>query len=158
MDGGTQRTILELRGGMYLDWVLISKPIHRTDNQEEPRYTERQESIKKNIEHCFRVLLSRWEIMQREKRRWKKKKALCMCEVCMVIKNMVVSLVSTTANKKMEMLKSYTKCMRIICTARTERELTMAKILSRVQMKYQTKPLRLTQPPSCRTQRLKRLR
>lgn len=93
-EDGTVRKMLYLLGdGIYPDWPLFAKPIHHPANEREQLYSKRQEAIRKDIERCFGVLQSRFEILRRENRRWNKDEVVRISEVCAIIHNMIIRMV-----------------------------------------------------------------
>lgn len=93
-DSGTTSKILYLLGDLiYPYWVIFAKPIHHPEN-DEARYTVRKDSILKDIERFFGILQSRSEIIRRENRRWQKEEVITISDVCVIIHNILISLVS----------------------------------------------------------------
>lgn len=60
---------------MYPSCQLFSKPIQNPKNGDSA-YTTTKGAIRKEIEMCFEVLKSRFEILRRENRRWDKKEII----------------------------------------------------------------------------------
>lgn len=92
-DGSERRQLYFLGDGIYPNWPLFAKPIHHPMNEREKVYTKRQEAIRKDIERCFGVLQSRFEVLRRENRRWTKGDVVRTSEVCAIIHNMLVKMV-----------------------------------------------------------------
>jgi hypothetical protein len=59
-----------LADGIYRQWSTLLKTIFIPQNEKESRFAKEQEACKKDVEPTFRVLQSRWAIVQHHARTW----------------------------------------------------------------------------------------
>lgn len=92
-DGVTRDMLYLLADGIYPDWIIFAKPIHHPTTVQEKEYSKLQESVRKDVERCFGVLQSRFEILRRENRRWDVNEVARISETCVILHNMLVKMV-----------------------------------------------------------------
>ena len=90
---GKLRTLLYLLAdGIYPNWPVFAKPMHRAESAGEKRYSQRQETVRKDVERLFGVLQSRFEILRREFRYWDRDFIVQVTNVCVILHNLIVRM------------------------------------------------------------------
>lgn len=73
---------------IYPDWPIFAKLISNPLLSYAKAYKKAPEGTRKDIDRCFGVLQSRFEIIRRENRRWEKEEVLIVSEVCVILHNL----------------------------------------------------------------------
>lgn len=83
--------------GIYFPWPIFAKPIHDPMDTGEQIYTKKQEARRKDIERCFGVLQSRFQILRRENMRWDKREIVRISETCVILHNILIRMMQKGA-------------------------------------------------------------
>lgn len=57
-----------LADGIYPNWAIFEKTIAESTSKKQCAFAKVQESVRKNVERAFGVLVARWHILQRPAR------------------------------------------------------------------------------------------
>jgi hypothetical protein len=79
-----------LADGIYPEWAAITKTIASPQNDKERCFAKRQESVRKCVECSFGVLQSRFNIIHRPARLWKRKDVVNIMICCIILHNMII--------------------------------------------------------------------
>ena len=75
---------------MYACIVKAYKPPYLRDVDKQTKFTQRQESRRKDIERCFGILQQRWHILTRPCRFWRPNNIDKIMTACIVLHNMII--------------------------------------------------------------------
>ena len=89
VNGSTRTQPYYLADGIYPDWAIFCKTIGTPTNAKHKLYSLRQESVRKDVERAFGVLVARWHILQRPARLWFLDDINLVMEACIILQNMV---------------------------------------------------------------------
>lgn len=81
-----------LGNGIYPDWSIILTPLSAPSNNREKHYTEKQDSIRKDIERVFRVLQGSFKILRYEMHEWSYSMLILISQVCVILHNIIVDM------------------------------------------------------------------
>jgi hypothetical protein len=90
VNGKQYTTGYYLTDGIYPDWATIVKSIKIPQNDKDKCFALRQESVRKDVECAFGVLQSRFNIVRRPARLWKRKDVVNIMQTCVILHNMIV--------------------------------------------------------------------
>jgi hypothetical protein len=79
-----------LADGMNPAWAIFQKTISQTFTQKHRQIVSQQESVKKDVERAFEVLVSRWHILRNPIRLHRRKEITDVVHSCAIMHNMVV--------------------------------------------------------------------
>jgi hypothetical protein len=79
-----------LTDGIYPEWAAFVKTISKPQTEKHKLYAQRQESARKDVECAFGVLQSRFNIVRRPARLWKREDVVNIMEACVILHNMIV--------------------------------------------------------------------
>jgi hypothetical protein len=79
-----------LADGIYPEWAAIMKTIPSPQNDKDKCYATRQESVRKDVECAFGVLQSRFNIVSRPARLWKRQNVVNIMQCCVILHNMII--------------------------------------------------------------------
>jgi hypothetical protein len=79
-----------LADGIYPGWAAIMKTIPSPQNDKDNRYATRQESVRKDVKCAFGVLQSRFNIVSRPARLWKRQDVVNIMQCCVILHNMII--------------------------------------------------------------------
>ena len=75
---------------IYPEWAVFVKTIPGPQTQKDKLYAKEQESVRKDVECAFGVLQSRFNIVQRPARLWKRDDGVNIMQACVILHNMIV--------------------------------------------------------------------
>jgi hypothetical protein len=90
VNGNQYDTPYYLADGIYPEWAVFVKTIHRPQSEEDKLYAKHQESARKDVECAFGVLQSRFDIVHRDARLWKRGDVVNIMQACVILHNMIV--------------------------------------------------------------------
>jgi hypothetical protein len=90
VNGKQYTTRYYLADGIYPDWATIVKSIKSPQNDKDKCSALHQESVRKDVECAFGVLQSRFNIVRRPARLWKRKDVVNIMQACVILHNMIV--------------------------------------------------------------------
>ena len=77
--------------GIYPDWAIFVNTIKGdAANEEERKFASKQESVRKDIERAFGILVKQWQILDRTFRQWDKDEIAKILDCCIIMHNMAV--------------------------------------------------------------------
>ena len=77
--------------GIYPDWAIFVNTIKGdAAHEEERKFASKQESVRKDIERAFGILVKQWQILDRTFRQWDKDEIAKILDCCIIMHNMVV--------------------------------------------------------------------
>jgi hypothetical protein len=79
-----------LADGIYPDWATLVKTYSEPVSQKEIIYAETQESARKDVEHAFGVLRSKFRIIYNPVRLWSQRDLNDIMCACVILHNMVI--------------------------------------------------------------------
>jgi hypothetical protein len=79
-----------LADGIYPEWAAFVKTISKPQTDKHKLYARRQEGARKDVECAFGVLQSRFDIINRPARLWKRNDVVNIMQACVIIHNMIV--------------------------------------------------------------------
>lgn len=79
-----------LADGIYPDWPIFLKTIHDPTNKKEENFAAKQESVRKDVERAFGVLLARWHIICNASRLWDVHSMDMIMRACIILHNMIL--------------------------------------------------------------------
>jgi hypothetical protein len=79
-----------LADGIYPEWAAIVKSIPSALNDKDKFFAQHQESERKVVECAFGVLQSRFNIIRRPARMWKRRDVVNIMQACVILHNMIV--------------------------------------------------------------------
>ncbi|XP_026451226.1 protein ALP1-like [Papaver somniferum] len=79
-----------LSDGIYPNYATLIQTISNPNNEREHLYTKRQEAVRKDMEHAFGVMQSRWHIVKGPARMWKEKDLGKIMKTCIILHNMII--------------------------------------------------------------------
>ena len=71
-------------------WTIIVKKIPNPVGEKRKRFAQEQESARKDVEHAFGVLQSRWGIVRYPANTWSTQKLWEVMTACVIMHNMIV--------------------------------------------------------------------
>jgi hypothetical protein len=90
VNGKPYNTGYYLADGIYPEWAAIMKTIPSPQNDKDRCFAARQESVRKCVECAFGVLQSRFNILRRPARLWKRKDVVNIMTCCIILHNMII--------------------------------------------------------------------
>ena len=84
------RTGYYLADGIYPEWAAFMKSITLPPTEKHQLFAEHQEGARKDVERAFGVLQSRFSIVRRPARLWKRKSIGRIMLACVILHNMIV--------------------------------------------------------------------
>jgi len=84
------RTGYYLADGIYPEWAAFMKSITLPQTEKHQLFAEHQEGARKDVERAFGVLQSRFSIVRRPARLWKRKSIGRIMLACVILHNMIV--------------------------------------------------------------------
>jgi hypothetical protein len=90
VNGNKYDTRYYLADGIYPEWAAIMKTIAGPQNGKDRCFAKRQESVRKCVECSFGVLQSRFNIIHRPVRLWKRKDVVNIMTCCIILRNMII--------------------------------------------------------------------
>jgi hypothetical protein len=79
-----------LANGIYPEWSTFVKTIHEPTEEKNRRFARRHEACRKDVEHAFGVLQSRWAIVCHPARTWSTEEMWEVMTACVIMHNMIV--------------------------------------------------------------------
>jgi hypothetical protein len=79
-----------LADGIYPEWAVFMKTIRLPQTEKEKMFARFQEGARKDVERAFGVLQSRFSIVRRPARLWKRKSVGRIMLACVILHNMIV--------------------------------------------------------------------
>ncbi|SPT17435.1 unnamed protein product [Triticum aestivum] len=79
-----------LADGIYPQWSTFVKTISKPQGGKRKRFSQMQESARKDVERAFGVLQSRWGIVQNPAVSWDERKLWEVMTACVIMHNMIV--------------------------------------------------------------------
>ena len=79
-----------LADGIYPPWSIFAKTNPSPTTQMEIKYSKRHEYVRKDIERCFGVLISKYEILARPIRLWYMDDINTIMQCCVILHNMTI--------------------------------------------------------------------
>jgi hypothetical protein len=79
-----------LADGIYPQWTTLVKTIPNLVGEKRKRFTQQQESARKDVEPAFGVLQSRWGIVRYPARTWSTRQLWEVMTTCVIMHNMFV--------------------------------------------------------------------
>jgi len=90
INGNEYRTGYYLADGIYPEWAAFMKSITLPQTEKHQLFAEHQEGARKDVERAFGVLQSRFSIVRRPARLWKRKSIGRIMLACVILHNMIV--------------------------------------------------------------------
>jgi len=90
VNGRQCNTCYYLADGIYPEWAVFVKSIKAPQVEKHKLYALNQEGCRKDIERAFGVLQSRFNIVRRPSRLWKRKSIGRIMKACVILHNMIV--------------------------------------------------------------------
>lgn len=90
VNGRTRQRGYWLADGIYPDWPIFLKTIPNPQNVKERYFAERQESVRKDVERAFGVLIARWHILCNPCRLWDVDTMTLIIQTCIILHNMII--------------------------------------------------------------------
>ncbi|KAG8060411.1 hypothetical protein GUJ93_ZPchr0002g23558 [Zizania palustris] len=90
VNGNEYSTGYYLADGIYLEWAAFMKTIPLPQTEVHKLYVKYQEGARKDVERAFGVLQSRFAIIRRPARLWKRKSVGRIMLACVILHNMIV--------------------------------------------------------------------
>jgi hypothetical protein len=90
INGTTRDYMYFLVDGIYPAWSIFAKTINLPVNELQSKYSSRHEHVRKDIERCFGVLVSKYHILQRPLRGWYIEDIRTMVNCCIILHNMTI--------------------------------------------------------------------
>lgn len=66
--------------------------MHRVETPIQRRYSQRLETVRKDVDRMFGILQSRLEILCRDMRYWDLELIICISETCFILLNLIVPM------------------------------------------------------------------
>ena len=79
-----------LADGIYPEWAVFVKTIPLPQTEKDKLFARHQEGARKDVERAFGVLQSRFNIVRRPARLWKRASVGKIMEACVILHNMIV--------------------------------------------------------------------
>jgi hypothetical protein len=79
-----------LADGIYPEWSTFVKKFFEPTEEKNRRFAKRQEACRKDVEHAFGVLQSRWAIVRHHARTWSTEMMWEVMTACVIMHNMIV--------------------------------------------------------------------
>ena len=79
-----------LLDGIYPKWSIFIDTISEAISRKDRHFSAAQESLRKDVERAFGVLVSRWHILRHPCNFWDKKIMVLTIHACIILHNMVV--------------------------------------------------------------------
>ncbi|KAI4979088.1 hypothetical protein ZWY2020_015841 [Hordeum vulgare] len=79
-----------LADGIYPHWSTFVKTISNPQGEKRKRFAQMQESARKDVEHAFGVLQSRWGMVRNPAMSWDERKLWEMMIACVIMHNIIV--------------------------------------------------------------------
>ncbi|KAL6840949.1 hypothetical protein ACP4OV_029209 [Aristida adscensionis] len=90
VNGNEYNTGYYLADGIYPEWAAFMKTISLPQTEKHKLFAEHQEGARKDVERAFGVLQSRFTIVRRPARMWKRKSVGRIMLACVILHNMIV--------------------------------------------------------------------
>lgn len=81
-----------LADGIYPEWPIFAKPIQPSAEEDEKRYSGKQEAVRKDVERFFGCIQSRFEVLRRENRKWDLDDIITITQCCVILHNIIVRM------------------------------------------------------------------
>jgi HD superfamily phosphohydrolase YqeK len=75
---------------IYPEWAAFVKTVNAPQSAEDKLFSQRQESVRKDVEKAFGVLQARFDIVRRPARLWKQADVINIMQACVILHNMIV--------------------------------------------------------------------
>jgi hypothetical protein len=75
---------------IYPEWAAFVKTVNAPQSVEDKLFSQRQESVRKDVEKAFGVLQARFDIVRRPARLWKQADVINIMQACVILHNMIV--------------------------------------------------------------------
>jgi hypothetical protein len=89
VNGNEYTTGYYLADGIYLEWAAFMKTIPLPQTEEHKLFAQFQEAARKDVERAFGVLQSRFTVVRRPARLWKRKSVGRIMLACVILHNMM---------------------------------------------------------------------
>ncbi|XP_006660673.2 uncharacterized protein LOC102705373 [Oryza brachyantha] len=90
VNGNEYNTGYYLADGIYPEWAAFMKTILVPQTEKHKVFAKQQEGARKDVERAFGVLQSRFTIVRRPARLWKRKSVRRIMLACVILHNMIV--------------------------------------------------------------------
>jgi hypothetical protein len=90
VNGNQYDTPYYLADGIYPEWAAFVKTISSPQTEKHKLYALHQEGARKDVECAFGVLQSRFDVVRRPARLWKRGDVVNIMEACVILHNMIV--------------------------------------------------------------------
>jgi hypothetical protein len=90
VNGNEYTTGYYLADGIYPEWAAFMKTIPLPQTDKHKLFAKHQEAARKDVERAFGVLQSRFTIVRRPARLWKRKSVGRIMLACVILHNMIV--------------------------------------------------------------------
>jgi hypothetical protein len=90
VNGNEYSTGYYLADGIYPEWTAFMKTITLPQSEKHKLFAQHQEGARKDVECAFGVLQSRFSIVRRPARLWKRKSVGRIMLACVILHNMIV--------------------------------------------------------------------
>ncbi|TVU11822.1 hypothetical protein EJB05_45428, partial [Eragrostis curvula] len=90
VNGKQYNTGYYLADGIYPEWAVFVKTIAGPQSEKDKLFARHQEGARKDVECAFGVLQSRFNIVTRPARMWKRRDVVNIMQVCVILHNMIV--------------------------------------------------------------------
>jgi hypothetical protein len=90
VNGNEYNTGYYLADGIYPEWAAFMKSILAPQTEKHKLFAEYQEGARKDVERAFGVMQSRFSIVRRPARLWKRKSIARIMLACVILHNMIV--------------------------------------------------------------------
>jgi hypothetical protein len=75
---------------IYSEWATFVKTVSAPQSLEDKLFSQRQGSMRKDVEKAFGVLQARFDIVHRQARLWKQADVINIMQTCVILHNMIV--------------------------------------------------------------------
>jgi hypothetical protein len=90
VNGNEYTTGYYLADGIYLEWAAFMKTIPLPQKEKHTLLAKHQEGARKDAEHAFGVLQSRFSMVRWPAHLWKRKSVGRIMLACVILRNMIV--------------------------------------------------------------------
>ncbi|XP_044428673.1 uncharacterized protein [Triticum aestivum] len=90
VNGNEYTTGYYLADGIYPEWAAFMKTIPLPQIEKHKLFAQKQEGARKDVERAFGVLQSRFTIVRRPARLWKRKSVGRIMRACVILHNMII--------------------------------------------------------------------
>jgi hypothetical protein len=110
VNGNEYRTGYYLADGIYPEWAAFMKSITLPQTDKDKLFAEHQEGARKDVERAFGVLQSRFAIVRRPARLWKRKSVGRIMLACVILHNMIVEDEKENAKIHIDLNENIASC------------------------------------------------